>query len=127
MEVPRPHSSFVRNLFFISGIIATLAYRAIVLIDDRKILQIFWYIGTVGFIIYFLHRYQISQKRSRLIVENDLEKKIANTEGLSELDKASVGYIFGTLRSTKEKWNSVVIFASSILALLAGIYLDFLR
>ncbi len=127
MEVPKTHSQFVRNLFFVSGVIATLAYRAIVLIDDRTVIQTLWYIGTIGFIIYFIHRYQVSKRRAKLIAENDLEKKVAALNDLSEQDKASMEYIFHTLRSSKEKWNSVVIFISSIVALLAGIYLDFLR
>lgn len=126
MEVPRTHSQLVRNLFFIVGIIATLAYRVIVVIDDRAIVQLLWYIGTIGFIIYFIHRYQVSKRRARLITDNDLERKISQVEGLSQLDKASMEYIFHTLRSSKEKWNSVVIFASSIIALILGIYLDFL-
>lgn len=126
MQVPHPHSQLVRNLFFVAGIIATLAYRVIVLIDDRATVQALWYIGTVGFIIYFAHRYQISTRRGRLIVENDLERKIAEVEGLGEQDKASMEYIFKTLRSSKEKWNSVVIFVSSIVALVLGAYLDFI-
>ncbi|QQG50287.1 MAG: hypothetical protein HZB70_01760 [Candidatus Berkelbacteria bacterium] len=126
MEAPKPHSNFVRYLFFLCGIVATLAYRSIVIISDRELVQLTWYIGTIGFIIYFLHRYQISQTRARLIVENDLEKKIESLD-LTETDKGSLRYIFGTLRSTKEKWNSVVIFASSFVALLLGLYLDFWR
>lgn len=126
MEVPRTHSSFARNLFFIIGVLATLAYRAIGVIEDTIIIKSLWYFGTIGFIIYFAHRYNASERRSRLIIENNLEAKINRADGLSELDKASMEYIFHTLRSSKEKWNSVVIFASSIIALLIGIYLDFL-
>lgn len=126
MEVPKTHSQFVRNLFFILGILATLAYRAIGLIEDRALIHIFWYFGTIGFIIYFAHRYQASKRRERLIIENDLERKIERIENLSQLDKASMEYIFHSLRSSKEKWNSVVIFVSSIIALILGIYFDFL-
>jgi len=126
MEVPKTHSQLTRNLFFVAGIIATLAYRVIVVVDDRHLVQLYWYIGTIGFIIYFSHRYQVSKRRARLIVENDLERKISQIESLSQLDKASMEYIFHTLRSSKEKWNSVIIFASSVIALLIGIYLDFL-
>lgn len=126
MDAPKPHSNFVRYLFFICGIIATLAYRAIVVINDRELVQFMWYLGTIGFIIYFLHRYQISQTRARLITENDLDRKVESL-ALSETDKASMRYIFGTLRSTKERWNSIVIFVSSFVALLLGLYIDFWR
>lgn len=126
MQPPKPHSNFVRNIYFVIGIIATLAYRVIVAIEDRTVIQVLWYIGTIGFIIYFLHRYQVSKRRASLINENHLAEKVAGLGELSEEDKASMAYIFKTLSSTKEKWNSVVIFATSALALLVGIYLDFL-
>jgi hypothetical protein len=125
MEVPKTHSHFIRNLFFIAGIIATLAYRAIGVIENQTWIHVLWYTGTIGFIIYFIHRYQISKRRAQLIAANNLEQKISQIQTLSELDKASMAYIFGTLRSSKEKWNSVVIFASSIAALILGIYFDF--
>ncbi len=126
MQPPKPHSSFVRNLYFLIGIIATLAYRVIVVINDRNLVQLLWYIGTIGFIIYFLHRYQVSEKRSELISKNNLAQKVAATNDLNDDDKASLDYIFKTLTSTKEKWNSVIIFTSSFLALLVGLYFDFI-
>jgi len=89
--------------------------------------QLFWYIGTVGFIVYFIHRYEISETRAKLIRENNLEKKIKELQGLSEEEKSAIQYIFSTLQSSKEKWNYIFIFATSILALVMGFYLDFLR
>ncbi len=126
MDIPKTHSPFVRNLYFLIGIIATLAYRVIVVVDDRALVQIFWYVGTIGFIIYFLHRYQVSQKRARLVTEYDLISKINALQELSTEDKLRISYIFNTLSSTKEKWNSVVIFASSAIALVVGIIFDFI-
>jgi hypothetical protein len=127
MQTPQPHSHFVRNLYFLIGIIATLAYRVIVAVDNRSAVQVLWYIGTIGFIIYFLHRYQISETRSQLIKEHRLQEKAQGHGEFNDDDKASMSYIFKTLSSTKEKWNSVVIFVSSGVALLLGLYLDFLR
>lgn len=126
MDVPKTHSSFARNLFFAVGIVATIAYRAIGVIENNTLIHVLWYLGTIGFIIYFAHRYQVSRRRARLIAENDLEQKISQAGGLTDLDKASMEYIFRTLRSSKEKWNSVVIFVSSIIALVIGFYLDFI-
>jgi len=114
-------------MYFVCGIIATLAYRIVVVLNhlDPIYVQVAWYIGTIGFIIYFAHRYRVSQKRARIIAEHDLEQKVAQLQGLSEADKQSMEYIFGTLRSTKEKWNSIVIFVSSGIALFIGILIDF--
>lgn len=76
-----------------------------------------WYIGTVGFVIYFLHRYQISEKRAQLIRQEDLIAKTKNDPALQ--------YILKTLLSTKEKWNYIFIFVMSVVAFIIGLYLDF--
>lgn len=125
---PKTHSPFVRSLFFWVGIIATLAYRIVIILThvDPVWLKVSWYIGTVGFIIYFWHRYQISELRSELIKKNELSRKIAQVAELSSDDKESMDYIFKTLLSSREKWNYIFIFVSSGLALLIGIYLDFI-
>ncbi len=125
----RPHSQKVRLLFFFIGICATLAYRMIVIANSLNptLVQIFWYSGTIGFFIYFLHRYDVSSKRARLIERYRLIERVGESSAFSADEKAAMGYVFGTLRSSKEKWNYIVIFTSSAIALLIGFYLDFLR
>ncbi len=129
MEKPKLHSNALRLFFFWSGIIATFAYRAIIVVNNYSHFwaQIFWYIGTIGFIIYFAHRYQISEIRAKLIKEHKLSEKIKNLSGLSKNEKDAMEYIFNTLQSSKEKWNSIFIFISSFVALILGFYLDFIR
>lgn len=119
-----PH--WVRALFFWFGIIATVSYRAIVVLNhySRTVALAAWYIGTIGFILYFWHRYQVSEKRVKLIEEHDLIKAVAKTDLKQDQIEANE-YILTTLISTKEKWNYIVIFVTSLLALVIGIYLDF--
>lgn len=119
-------SPWVRNLFFWSGIIATICYRAIVVLNhySSTIALIAWYIGTVGFVVYFWHRYIVSEKRVDLIKQHDLIQAVQKS-GLSQDQIEANEYILTTLLSTKEKWNYIVIFVSSILAMILGIYLDF--
>jgi hypothetical protein len=125
----QPHSRSLRLLFFWVGIFATLAYRTIVVANNLNptLVQIFWYSGTIGFFVYFLHRFDVSSKRARLIERYRLSERIRESSDLSADEKDAMGYVFSTLRSSKEKWNYVVIFVSSALALLLGFYLDFLR
>lgn len=120
-------SPWIRSFFFWSGIVATISYRAIVILNhySQLISQIAWYVGTVGFIIYFWHRYIVSEKRVELIKRHDLINAVKNTNLAQDQIEANE-YILTTLLSTKEKWNYIVIFISSILAILVGIYLDFL-
>ena len=125
---PKTHSNFVRSLYFWVGIIATLAYRIVIVLVhiDPIWLKVSWYIGTIGFVIYFAHRYQISELRAKLIKENMLSEKINRGDELNADDKESINYIFKTLQSSREKWNYIFIFVCSALALLVGLYLDFI-
>lgn len=129
MDRPKLHSNSVRLFFFWMGIIATFCYRAIVVVNNYSKFwaQIFWYIGTIGFIFYFVHRYQISQNRAKLIKKYNLAEKIEGLRELSSDEKDAITYIFDTLQSSREKWNSIFIFVVSFIALILGFYLDFIR
>lgn len=122
------HSSLARTLYFWSGIIATVAYRIIIVLTniDQFWIKLSWYIGTVGFVIYFAHRYQISERRNEIIHKQKLKEKVLASSELATADKEALSYILFSLESSKEKWNYIVIFATSAVALLAGLYLDFL-
>lgn len=126
-----PHASpkVLREFFFWSGIVATFAYRIIVILNNYSKFwaQIAWYVGTVGFVVYFLHRYQVSEKRAKLIREQDLIRTITNSQDLTPSQIEASNYILNTLLSTKEKWNYIFIFFMSVVAMVIGIYLDFLR
>lgn len=129
MEKTKAHSSALRLFYFWTGIVATLTYRAIIVLTNYSDLwvKIFWYIGTIGFVIYFAHRYQISEKRVKLIKERSLVEKINNLSGLDHTDREAMEYIFSTLTTSKEKWNYIAIFVLSGLSLIIGIYLDVLK
>jgi len=123
---PQPHSKPVREFFFWSGIVATFAYRVIIVLTGYPAiwLKLAWYVGTVGFVLYFIHRYQISERRSKLIHEQGLLAKVAGLTQLSEADRDAMTYLFQTLESSKEKWNYIFIFAMSGLALVWGVVTD---
>lgn len=116
----------MRIFFFWSGIIATVSYRSIVILNhySQAVALAAWYIGTIGFIIYFWHRSKISEKRVQMIKQYDLIEAVKQTNLTQDQIEANE-YILTTLLSTKEKWNYLVIFVTSFLALIIGIYLDF--
>ena len=128
MEHPVIHPKPVREFFFWTGIVATFCYRAIVVLNSVNMVwsQIAWYTGTIGFVLYFAHRYEISERRAKLIKQHALEEKVARLHVLSDEERDAMAYIFKTLTSTKEKWNYIFIFVMSAIALLLGVYLDFL-
>lgn len=127
MESLRPNPKPVRLLYFWIGILATFCYRAIVILNHYSAIWVntFWYIGTIGFILYFAHRYQVSEKRAHLIADYRLDEKVKTMPNLTSEERAAMHYVFSTLESSKEKWNYIFIFVTSGLALLIGIILDF--
>lgn len=129
MENFKPHSKIVRVLFFCAGIIATFAYRIIIVLSgvNPLWLKVAWYVGTIGFVIYFIHRFQISEKRAKIINKYHLNEKVASLQGVDEKDKEAIAYIFQSLKVSSERWIYIFIFITSGLALAAGIYLDFIR
>jgi hypothetical protein len=126
MEQPVTHPKPVREFFFWIGIVATFCYRSIVVLNSVNMVwsQIAWYVGTVGFVLYFAHRYEISERRAKLIKQHALDEKVTHMQELSDDERAAMAYIFKTLTSTKEKWNYIFIFVLSAIALLLGAYLD---
>jgi hypothetical protein len=129
MEKPSYHSPLIRNIFFITGILATVAYRIIIILNHYTEFGavIAWYIGTIGFVVYFYHRYQISEKRAKLIQQHQLDEKVSKLPEFNDDEKLVMKYIFHTLQSSKEKWNYICIFFFSFIALIIGFYLDFIR
>lgn len=127
MENIKIHSPALRLFYFWSGIVATLAYRVIVVLNGWSPLyvQVAWYVGTIGFVVYFIHRYQISEKRHKIIHQHQLAEKVPGLKELSADDKEAMEYIFHTLESSKEKWNNIFIFITSGLALIYGLIADF--
>ncbi|RJO59834.1 hypothetical protein C4546_00140 [Candidatus Parcubacteria bacterium] len=128
MEVPKPNPKSLRLFYFWVGVVATFSYRAIIFFNELNPawLKISWYIGTVGFIIYFSHRFVISTRRARLIKELHLAEKVAAVDRLSETEKRAMQYVFQTLGSSRERWNYIFIFIMSGLALIFGLITDFL-
>jgi len=113
--------------FFIIGIIATVAIRAVtVLLHLAPIYaKISWYVGVVGFFLFFIYKFLISQRRARTIHERGLVEKIQKREGLTDEDYEFLGDVFCNLASKKERINFFLIFGLSIVALLLALYMDF--
>ncbi len=114
---------FYLELIFWIGIIATISYRIIVILNfySQLWVDIAWNIGTIGFILYFIHRFRISSRRAKAIEEKKLVKKIKNCRELSRDDKKTLSLILKGLKTSKAKINYAVIFISSALALVYSI------
>lgn len=119
-------SHFYRELIFWVGIAATIAYRIIVVLNEYSAfwVEVTWYIGTLGFIWYFAHRFNVENKRERLIIEKKLAYKVYHEKELKKEDRDALVYILKGLKSSKARWNYIIIFISSIVALIYAVIND---
>jgi len=129
MEVIEPNPKFVRLFFFWAGIIATVAYRIIIVLNWYSPLwvKVSWYIGTVGFVLYFWHRFSVAKKRARLIKDYRLIEAVDKIDDIDPQRKLALRYLVKTSLTSKSRWNSAVIFILSLLALFVGIFIDILK
>jgi len=128
-EIIKPNPAPIRLFFFWAGIIATFAYRVIVFLNFYSPIwvKIAWYIGTVGFILYFWHRSTIQKKKADLVIDYKLEEYVAQIPDDPGRKKEALEYLVRTTRTSKSRWNSLFIFWLSIIALVLGIIFDFLQ
>jgi len=115
-------SKYLRIFFFLAGIIATIAYRIIPFLQPFWI-KISWYVGTIGFILYFWHRAKIEIKRANLVKDYNLVDAVEKSDISSE-EKIAVSYLVKTSLTSKAKYNSEFILVASVLALIFSIAVD---
>lgn len=129
IEYKRCKDSYTSWIFFIIGIIATIAIRVVtVLVHLNPIYgKIAWYIGVGGFLLFFIYKYRVNQIRSRLILQKKLTEKINQNKPLDSEDYNLLGAILCALTSKKESINYIFIFGLSALALILAIYMDFIK
>jgi len=124
--MPHLSSRFYRTWIFAVGVIATIAYRIVVVLNhySRFWVEVVWYVGTIGFIWYFGHRYRVENRRDKLIEELQLINKIEASQSFKAEDKAALLYILKSLDTSLAKWNYIAIFFFSGLAMIYAIYVD---
>ena len=117
-----PSSKFLRIFFFLSGIIATIAYRIIFLLNPFWI-NVAWYTGTVGFILYFGHRSSVEMKRAKLVKDYKLVKVLEKSD-INEEGKMALLYLIKTSLTSKARFNSAFIFLLSLLVFIVSLTID---
>ena len=124
--MPRLSSHVYRIWVFIVGVIATIAYRLVVVLNyySQFWVEVAWYIGTIGFIWYFAHRYRVENRRDQLIEKLQLIKKVEANQSFKPEDKAALLYVLKSLETSLAKWNYIAIFLFSGLAMAYAMYVD---
>lgn len=116
----------MRLFFFWAGIIATVAYRIIIVLNAYSPLwvKVSWYIGTIGFILYFGHRFDVARRRAKLVRDHKLIEAVNDAQCLDPQKKLALHYLVKTSLTSKSRWNAGAIFILSVIALLVGIFMD---
>lgn len=120
------NSNFRHLYFFTIGVLATIAYRAIVVLNNYSAywVKVTWYFGTIGFIFYFWHRYKIENRRDKIVTDLKLVEKIEKDIKLSPEEKQSLAKVLRSLQNSLAKWNYIIIFITSFVAIAYAVYID---
>ena len=102
--------------FFLLGLLSSVAFRAIVLLQKYEPgwVRPVWYFGVVGYMLFFIYRYYISQRRKRTIARTDVIEKIRAGRELSADDREAALYLLKSVRASQEDWNYLAISVLSI-------------
>ncbi len=105
--------------FFIIGLLSSVAFRAIIVCQKYTPgwVRPLWYVGVIGYMLFFIYRYFISARRKRTIRESNVIEKIRAGENLNADDRAAALYLLNSVRASHEDWNYLAIFILSIVAM----------
>ena len=121
-----PHTlpPVVINLFFVIGLVSALSFRLLIGVKELRpeLFRSVWYVGIIGYILFFSFRYAISRKRRKAIRDFDLISKIKGEGELSAADRQVVAYLLSSLEKSRENLNYLFIFVTSGLAILFDLF-----
>ena len=118
----KPSPKYLRIFFFICGIVATIAYRIIFLLNSFWI-EVAWYVGTIGFIFYFGYSAYVASKRATLVKDYELVEVIEKSDVSTE-KKSALLYLIKTSLTSKARFNSAFIFIASIIFFIINLATD---
>lgn len=113
-------------LFFLVGLVATIAMRVIepLRLVDPLYAKISWYVGVSGFFLFFVYKYLGLRESSRVIGKSGLAEKLSSRGELSRGDYLLVREVLCSHDNWQERVNFFVIFALSAVALLVALFYD---
>ena len=105
--------------FFVVGLLSSVAFRAILFVQRFYPAGVrpLWYFAVVGFMVFFMYRYVISQRRKRAIAQTNIIEKLRDGQTLSAEDRDAALYLLNSIRKSQEDWNYLAIFVLSGIAI----------
>jgi hypothetical protein len=104
--------------FFVLGLLSSVAFRAIIILQKYTPdwVRPVWYFGVIGYTVFFMYRYYISQRRKRTIAHSCIIEKIRDGVVLNTEDREAALYLLNSVRASQEDLNYFAIFILSIVA-----------
>ena len=131
MKTQNPHivPKYVLYGFFSLGLISAIAFRAIIVFQhlEPKWVRPVWYMGIVGYLLFFFYRFKIAKKRKKAISDFGLLEKVKNNTPLTDEDREVLLYLLSSIKVSLEDMNYVIIFLLSIVAIAADIILSTMK
>ncbi|WP_406669859.1 hypothetical protein V7O67_08450 [Methanolobus sp. ZRKC4] len=114
------------QFYFWVGMISAIFLRLIIIADyyNGILAKALFYLGVLGYLLFFAHRYHIATRRVSVLKDMELLEKIENKTPLSDDDYRGLQYIMWSLSVSKERMNYLVIFAFSIIVIILSLALD---
>ena len=118
-ETPHTLPASLINLFFVVGLLAAFAFRTLIVLPHVRpdLFRPVWYLGTIGYVLFFFYRYTISQKRRNTIKNFSLIAKLNEQKTLSDDERQAVVYLLSSINKSRENLNYLFIFLLSFLAI----------
>ena len=131
MEERKPHTvpRYVIYSFFVLGLISAVAFRGIIIFQhlEPSWVRPVWYVGTVGYFLFFLYRYVITKKRKRAVEHYRLIEKLRTNACLADEEREVVLYLLSSIKFSLEDINYALIFILSIIAVGADLVLSAMK
>lgn len=124
--LPKRLPGWVAWMAFAVGFIGAVSLRLILVAKAYKpeLIRLFWYLGVVGNMLFFLFRAYITHRRKRLILELNLLQKLQGGQCLCPQDYHAIRYVLSSLVASKEMWNYAIIFVCSVLAIMWDLWFE---
>ncbi|MBP1910211.1 hypothetical protein [Methanolobus bombayensis] len=126
LHIPEGYSIKRIQFYFWLGLLSAVFLRLIIIADyyNGILSKALFYLGVLGYLIFFAHRYHVATRRVGVLKNLELLNKIENRTSLTEEDYRGLEYIMWSLSVSKERMNYLVIFAFSVIAIALSLVLD---
>ena len=127
IHVPQGYSSRRIQFYFWLGLVSATLLRLIIIADYYSgiLSNALFYLGVIGYLVFFAHRYHVSTRRVGVLRNLELLEKISSKQQLSDKEYEGLEYVLWSLSVSKERLNYLTIFAFSIIAIVVSLMFDF--